>query len=293
MRPLVYYCDRHEIPLPPGHKFPMRKYRMLRDRLSAADTFDLREAPLATFEEVVRVHDPAYVQAFRDGSLAPAAIRRIGFPWSEGLVRRTFASAGSTLAASRHALEHGWSGGLAGGTHHAFLAEGSGFCILNDIAIAIETLRAEKRIHRAAVVDLDVHQGDGTAAIFESDPDVLTISLHGRNNFPFRKQRSTIDIEFDDGTGDDEYVATLQTVLPHVTDFHPQIVFFQAGVDALHSDRLGKLALSHAGLETRDRMMAALPYPLVATLGGGYAEPIEDTVDAHATTFLTMAAMRG
>jgi acetoin utilization deacetylase AcuC-like enzyme len=289
LRPVVYYCDHHEIPLPEGHRFPIAKYRLIRERLEASDRVDMRQAPLADVADIERVHEPEYVRQFLDGTLPPAMIRRIGFPWSEGLVRRTLASVGSTLAASQRALETGWSGGLAGGTHHAFHAEGSGYCIFNDMAVAIEALRARGGIRRAAVVDCDVHQGDGTASLFENDPDVLTISLHGRNNFPFRKRVSKIDIEFEDGAGDEEYLRALADVLPEVRTFAPDIVYFQSGVDTLATDRLGKLSLTPEGLHRRDGLVLALSFPLVIVLGGGYGEPIETTVEAHAATFLAAA----
>lgn len=288
-RPVLYYCDHIEIPLPDGHRFPRRKYRLLRDRLAATGDFAFLPAPLAPLPAILRVHDERYVRAFLDGTLTPAEMRRIGFPWSEGLVGRTLSSVGCTLGSTAQAIETGWGGGLAGGTHHAFRAEGSGYCIFNDIAIAIEDLRARRRIRRAAVIDLDVHQGDGTAAIFEHDPDVLTISLHGRNNFPFRKQRSKIDVEFDDGTGDETYLACLADVLPEVERFTPEIVFYQAGVDALAADRLGKLSLTHEGLERRDAMVFQLcagRFPLVITLGGGYSEPIDATVESGYRLFV-------
>ena len=289
---VLYYCDHWEIPLPPGHRFPVTKYGMLREQLAATGLFDLQPAPLASRADLVRVHDPSYIDAFLNGTLSAPAIRRIGFPWSPGLVQRTLASAGSTLASSRRALVHGWGGGLAGGTHHAFRTEGSGFCVVNDIAIAIESLRQKDAIRRAAVVDLDVHQGDGTAAIFEADPDVLTISLHGENNFPFRKQRSKFDVEFADGTGDEEYLSKLSKILPEVGRFSPDIVFFQAGVDALATDRLGKLSLTPDGMRRRDEMVLSLPFPLVITLGGGYSDPIEETVRAHFSTFISSSVLR-
>ncbi len=288
----LFYTDTYEIPLPDGHKFPMRKYRMLRERLTASGLFTFTLAPLAAWDDITLVHDAAYARAFVDGTLAPQAIRRIGFPWSKGLVDRTLASVGGTVAAARVALQHGWCGCLAGGTHHAFRAEGSGFCIFNDIAVAVAVLRKDGQIRRAAIVDCDVHQGDGTAAIFRDDPDTLTISLHGRNNFPFRKQQSRIDIEFEDGTKDEEYLAALEAVLPRVVDFRPDVVFFQSGVDTLRTDRLGKLALTHDGLARRDELVLGLPFPLVVTLGGGYGEPIEETVLAHQHTFLAAARLR-
>ena len=286
----VYYCDHLEIPLPEGHKFPLRKYRLLREELERAGGFELRRSEAASLEAIERAHDPAYVRAFVDGTLSAQAQRRIGFPWSEGLVARTLASTGGTLQASREALVSGISGGLAGGTHHAFRGEGSGFCVFNDIAVAIRGLQREGRVRRVAVVDLDVHQGDGTAAIFEGDPDVFTLSLHGAHNFPFRKQRSSLDVELADGVEDMEYLQRLETALPAVWEFGPEMVFFQAGVDALRTDRLGRLALTHAGLQARDAMVLegvrARGLPLVITLGGGYSEPIEATVQAHANTFL-------
>jgi acetoin utilization deacetylase AcuC-like enzyme len=288
----VFYCDHHEIPLPDGHKFPMRKYRLLRDRLAATGLFDLQPAPLASLDQVTLVHDATYAQAFVDGTLDPQMMRRIGFPWSLGLVQRTLASVGSTLAASRVALETGWGGGLAGGTHHAFRDAGSGFCIFNDMAVAIAVLRAEGRIGRVAIVDLDVHQGDGTATLFADDPDTLTISLHGRNNFPFRKQQSKLDIEFEDGATDAVYLPEVAHAVDRVREFAPDLVYFQSGVDGLATDRLGKLSLTHAGLQQRDAMVLALPYPIVIVLGGGYSEPIEHTVEGHFNTFSAAAATR-
>lgn len=219
-----------------------------------------------------------------EGKLPAAILRRIGFPWSEGLVARTLCSVGATLAATRNALETGFGGTLAGGTHHAFYAEGAGFCVFNDIAVAIKASGK-----RAAVIDLDVHQGDGTAAIFAGDPSVLTISLHGENNFPFRKQVSKVDIAFPDGTCDEEYLAALERVIPELVGFAPELVFYQSGVDGLSSDRLGRLALTAEGLAQRDRMVfeevRRAGIPVVTVLGGGYSEPIEFTVDAHAATF--------
>lgn len=274
--------------MPAGHKFPMAKYALLREAL-AGEACDFRPAPQAALADIELAHDPAYVRAFVDGTLSAQSVRRIGFPWSERLVQRTLASAGGTLAATEDALAHGFGGTMAGGTHHAFRAEGAGFCVFNDIAIAIR-----KCGRRAAVIDLDVHQGDGTAAIFEDEPEVLTVSLHGENNFPFRKQRSKIDRGFPDGTTDETYLAGLAAVLPQVVEFEPEIIFYQAGVDALAGDRLGRLSLSFEGLRRRDRMVFEMcglhGVPLVLTLGGGYADPISRTVEAHAATYA--AALR-
>jgi acetoin utilization deacetylase AcuC-like enzyme len=285
----VFYCDHYQIPLPPGHKFPMPKYRMLRDLLSSDGRFKLEPATPADPQTVALAHDPGYVEKFVRGTLEPAAMRRIGFPWSQGLVQRTLASAGGTLAATRDAFDRRVGATLAGGTHHAFRAEGSGFCVFNDVAIAIHWLRSQNETGPFAVVDLDVHQGDGTAHFFEHDPQVLTLSLHGANNFPFRKQRSGIDVELPDKTGDEEYLRALDSVLPRVWDFAPRIVFYLSGVDALSADKLGRLSLTHEGLKSRDRRVIKGTHerniPLVITLGGGYASPIEETVSAHANTF--------
>jgi acetoin utilization deacetylase AcuC-like enzyme len=293
----LFYCDHFEIPLPAGHKFPMEKYRLLRERIVADGFWKLEAARPAAAETIALAHDPDYVSQFIEGTLPATAMRRIGFPWSQGLVNRTLASAGGTLAATRDAMETGFGGTLAGGTHHAFRSEGSGFCVFNDAAIAIFSLRAEGRARRFAVVDLDVHQGDGTAHFFEHDPDVLTISLHGANNFPFRKQRSKIDIELPDRTGDAEYLQALDSVLPRVAEFRPEMVFYLSGVDALASDVLGRLALTQEGLKARDRRVIGECFrnrlPLVVTLGGGYSKPIEQTAEGHANTFRIAAEIYG
>ncbi|HEX8924921.1 MAG TPA: histone deacetylase [Terriglobales bacterium] len=287
----LFYTDQHTIALPPGHKFPISKYSKLRSALTADGSFEFVPAPLAAREVIEHVHDVDYVEQFLSGTLPTQVMRRIGFPWSEGLVRRTLASVGGTLAATREALDHSWGGTLAGGTHHAFRAEGSGFCVFNDIAIAIEWLRREQRFERVAVVDCDVHQGDGTAQIFDGDEGVFTLSLHGRKNFPFRKRRSRLDIELEDGTGDDDYLAALKPALDAVFAFRPQFVFFQSGVDPLAVDRLGRLALTHEGLKRRDQLVLGTcreqRVPVAVTLGGGYSDPIEATVQAHANTFRT------
>jgi acetoin utilization deacetylase AcuC-like enzyme len=288
----VYYCDVHAIDLPAAHRFPSGKYQLTRELLTQHG-FSLRLAPLADLELVKLIHSVDYVDSFIAGTLSPASVRRIGFPWSDGLVRRTLTSLGGTLAACEDALTFGWGANLAGGTHHAFAGEGSGYCVFNDLAVAIQWLRRDGRIRRAAIVDLDVHQGDGTASIFAGDRDVLTVSLHCRSNFPLRKQHSHIDVELADGTRDDEYLAALDFVLPQVMAFQPDIILYQSGVDALHSDSLGHLALTHAGLMERDRrvMLAARSFdiPFVITLGGGYSRPLELTAEAHANVYRTAA----
>lgn len=275
----------------------MSKYRLTRDLLTEDGIFQFECAPLADRRIVELAHDPEYVRHFIAGTLAPQAIRRIGFPWSEGLVRRTLASVGGTLAATEDALRTRWSGNLAGGTHHAFRSEGSGFCVLNDIAIAILYLRHHRGIARAAVIDLDVHQGDGTAAIFEYDSEVLTLSFHGRNNFPFRKQRSKIDVELEDRTEDEAYLALVRQWLPRVFEFEPGVIFFQSGVDALATDRLGKLSLTQAGIARRNELVIGacqnFGAPFIVTMGGGYSEPVDLTAQAHANVYRTAAAIFG
>ena len=238
---------------------------------------------------MLRVHSAGYFDAFQNGRLDAASMRRIGFPWSSELVTRTLASAGGTLQATRAALVSGIAGTLAGGTHHAFRSQGSGFCVLNDLAMAIEDTRARTPLRRIAVVDLDVHQGDGTAAIFAGDTEVFTLSMHGKRNFPFRKQQSRLDIELEDGTTDDEYLRLLDRALLGVWEFAPELVLYQSGVDGLKSDRLGRLALTSEGLRRRDELVMAgakqRRVPLAITLGGGYSDPVELTVEAHANTF--------
>jgi acetoin utilization deacetylase AcuC-like enzyme len=293
----LFYCDHYVIPLPVGHKFPVGKYGLLRGLLAEDGWFDFERSPQVEPAVLELAHDAVYVRGFLNGTLSPQAMRRIGFPWSPDLVCRTLASAGGTLRATADALETGFGGNLAGGTHHAFRAEGSGFCVFNDIAVAILDLRRRGSARRAAVVDLDVHQGDGTASIFRDDPDVLTLSLHGANNFPFRKEESKIDVGLPDGTDDAAYLRELERVLPEVLAFRPEVIFYQSGVDALAGDRLGRLALTREGLQIRDRLVLEMArshaIPLVITLGGGYAEPITRTAEAHANTFRTAAAVFG
>lgn len=293
MAPRLFYTDHHTLPLPEGHKFPAGKYRLVRELLQRDNQFVFQAAPPAAVETIELAHDSSYVSGLVHGTLPPATMRRIGLPWSEALVRRALASVGGTVSAAQDALEHGWGGTLGGGTHHAFRAEGAGFCVFNDIAVAIQLLRRGGNIRRAAVIDLDVHQGDGTAEIFRDDPDVFTLSVHCHSNFPFRKQQSNLDIALPDKTGDEEYLRRLEDadVLPQAFLFRPDIVFYQSGVDGLATDVLGRLSLTHAGLIERDRkvMTAARAYgkPLVITSGGGYSRPIELSVLAHANTYRT------
>lgn len=291
MRHRLFYSDQYVIELPPGHKFPMQKYRMVRELLVSDGAYEFEPAPFAEQSTIERVHDAEYVRSVLDGSVSPQILRRIGFPWSENMVKRTLASVGGTLAATKDALDSGLGGNLAGGTHHAFRAEGSGFCVFNDIAVAAVWLLEEMGLERIAIIDCDVHQGDGTAQIFEGNPSVFTLSIHGRKNFPFRKQRSTLDVELEDGVGDEEYIAELRPALDRVFAFSPQFVFYQSGVDGLACDVLGRLALTHEGLKSRDRIVlsacADRRIPVAITQGGGYGRPIEQTALAHANTYRT------
>jgi len=291
----LFFCDHYPLPLPEGHKFPVAKYRMVRELLRGDERFELQEAPLATEQDLRRVHTEAYVRGFIDGTLDRGVVRRIGFPWSDGLVKRTLASAGGTLAATRKALETGFGGTLAGGTHHAFRDEGSGFCVFNDLAVAAEWARQCGGVKRIAIVDLDVHQGDGTASTFANDEGVFTLSLHGARNFPFRKQRSRLDVEFADGAQGEQYFPALNDALEQVWRFGPELILYQSGVDGLATDRLGRLSLTLGDLESRDQIVfgGALRrgIPIAVTMGGGYSEPVELTAEAHAQTFRTAAGV--
>jgi acetoin utilization deacetylase AcuC-like enzyme len=289
----TFYSDSYTVPLPPGHRFPMRKYRMLRDALLAEgvlSTNDLNEAVPASRELLMLAHAPEYVERFIDGSIDPSIVRRIGIPWSEAFVRRSRASVGGTVAAARTALVEGVAGNLAGGTHHALRERGEGYCVFNDIAVATLALLEERLVNRIAVVDLDVHQGNGTAAILSDRPEVFTLSIHGARNFPFTKIPSTLDIPVDDGVGDNEYLPLVNEAMVRVLSFAPDIIFYQGGVDVLRTDTLGRLSMTHEGVRHRDRMVieAALSHeiPLVLTLGGGYSRPIEETVRAHVGTYI-------
>lgn len=291
----LFYCDHHPLPLPEGHKFPLSKYRMVRDLLSSDARMEMREAPFAGHGDLLRVHTQEYVDGFLSGTLERGIIRRIGFPWSEGLVQRTLASTGGTLAATCTALETGIAGTVAGGTHHAFRSEGAGFCVFNDLAVSAEWARQCCGIKRIGIIDLDVHQGDGTASIFENDDGVFTLSLHGARNFPFRKQRSRLDVELPDGAQADQYFAALERGLAAVWAFDPQLLLFQAGVDTLWSDRLGRMSLRLEDLAARDQAVFGEArrrgIPIAVTMGGGYSEPIERTAEAHAQTFRTAASV--
>ena len=280
------------IPLPPGHRFPSTKYALLRNALLARGALqrdDILASPVAPRAALTLAHDPEYVAAVAEGSIDAAAMRRIGFPWSPRVYERAAATCGGALAAARRALKDGVSGQLAGGTHHAHRGFGAGYCIFNDQAFAALTLLAEGAARRIAIVDLDVHQGDGTASLLAGRADCFVFSMHGAKNFPFRKERSSLDVELGDGCGDEEYLAALAEHLPAVFAFRPDLILYQAGVDPLAEDRLGRMALTHAGLAARDAMVlgeaARRGVAVSIAIGGGYAVPIEASVEAYANTF--------
>jgi len=295
----AYHPDYY-VQLPPSHPFPMAKYPLLFERLRASGIVDesrLLEPWEAALEDLRLVHDDRYLGRLADGSLDAAAVRKIGVPWSPALWRRSRLAAQGTLMAARAALDDGFAANLAGGTHHAFPGHGEGFCVLNDVAVAIRVLQRDGRVQRALVIDLDVHQGNGTAAIFADDADVFTFSMHGERNYPARKMRSTLDVGLADGMGDDEYLALLRGHLDGIfAGFVPDIVFYLAGVDPARGDRYGRLALSDEGLRQREHCVLeacrSRGLPVVITIAGGYAPTPERTAELHAIVFEEAVALR-
>jgi acetoin utilization deacetylase AcuC-like enzyme len=287
----VSYTSRYYADIGEGHIFPIRKFELVRDLLVAEGTLqpaDIVEPEPAAIEDVLLVHTEDYVMRLRTGSLTTRELRRLGLPWSKALVRRSFLAAGGTLLAARNALEEGIGANLAGGTHHAFPERGEGFCVLNDVAIAIRVLRRDRKIARACIVDCDVHQGNGTAAIFHDDAGVFTFSMHGAKNYPLFKERSTLDVELPDGTNDEAYMQKLKENLPRVLAHEPDIVFYLGGADPFAGDRLGRLSLSMQGLRARDELVLTecrnRRIAIVTVMSGGYAANINDTVEIHANT---------
>jgi acetoin utilization deacetylase AcuC-like enzyme len=287
----VFYTPRYYADIGQGHIFPIRKFELVRDKLLAEGTLhtqEIVEPTPAPLEDVLLVHTEDYVSRLRSGDLTPKEIRRLGLPWSESLVRRSFYAVGGTLAATAASLTDGYSSNLAGGTHHAFSDRGEGFCVLNDVAIAIRAMRARKLIERAAIVDCDVHQGNGTATIFAGDADTFTFSMHGANNYPLFKAQSTLDVELPDGTSDAAYMETLASHLPSVFQSDPEIVFYLAGADPYRGDKLGRLALTIDGLRERDAYVLRECYkreiPVVTVMSGGYGKDINDTMEIHCNT---------
>lgn len=293
----VFYADQFVLPLPEGHRFPMGKYSRLREALEQqVPGLRLGQAPRASDGELALAHTPGYIEAISTGRIDPQILREIGFPWSEAMAERARRSVGATVSACRAAMREGVAANIAGGTHHARSDRGGGFCVFNDAAVAARLMQAEwRRQHGArpfgvAVIDLDVHQGNGTARIFRDDPSVFTLSMHGQKNFPFRKEPSDLDVDLPDGCRDDAYLNALEIALDDLDrQFSPGLVIYLAGADPHEGDRLGRLKLTWDGLEARDRRVMDWAWqrrlPLAFAMAGGYGHRIEDTVTAQVNTY--------
>ena len=304
----VYHTDQFQFPLPEGHRFPLRKYALLREAVLAAGVVsagDLIVPTEASDEQILLAHDADYLARVQAGLLTPKEIRRIGLPWSPELVVRARRSVGGTIAACRAALLDGFAVSLSGGTHHAFRDRGQGYCLLNDAVIAARVMQVEGRVERVVVLDCDVHQGNGTAAIAASDPTIFTFSIHNENNFPLFKEQSDLDVGLDDGTGDEAY---LQALVPGVGQALNQAVstlgsrmpvralaIYLAGADPHEGDLLGRLALTKEGLAERDRLVLSMcrqaRVPVAVVMAGGYGRWVRDTVDVHLQTVRIAAEM--
>lgn len=283
---------RFSIPLPAGHRFPIQKYALVRDTIVRRGLLPpeaIEEPHAASRDDLSLVHTEGWLQAILHGTLDPVAARRLGFPWSPELRERSLRTVQGTVEAAADALANGAGVNLAGGTHHAFADRGEGFCVFNDVAVAIRVLRRRGGARRIAVVDLDVHQGNGTARIFSDDAEVYTFSMHGEKNYPFRKETSRQDVGLVDGCDDATYLALLERELPLALDrASAELVFYLAGADPFADDRFGRLRLSLAGLRQRDRMVFAAcrarGLPVVMLLAGGYARELDDIATIHANT---------
>lgn len=288
----VFYSDHDPIPLPERHNFPAQKYQMLRERLvlnKILNENELSSSPIATKNMITMAHTTEYYDAFTNGSIDINSMRRIGLPWSPRLVNKTMTTVGGCICSAKESLSDGISGNLAGGTHHAFPDHGMGFCVFNDISITILWMLDQKIIRRAAVIDLDAHQGNGTAEILKNVHEVFTFSMHGEKSFPYEKVPSTLDIPLPEAIEDSHYLGLLEQHLPSVFQFKPDIIFYLAGVDPLKNDRYGKLGLSLEGLALRDYYVLKECFirniPVSLSMGGGYADPIQLTVTAHINTY--------
>jgi acetoin utilization deacetylase AcuC-like enzyme len=285
----VFYSDHFVLPLPDGHRFPMVKYSMLRERVAASGICgpgELRAPRPVSDEEILRAHERTYLRRVVKGALTRSEMRRIGFPWSERMVERSRRASGGTLGACLAALEEGFAANLAGGTHHAFAGRGEGYCVFNDSAIAARAVQAEGLVERVVIVDTDVHQGNGTAAILRGDPTVFTFSIHGAKNFPFRKEASDLDAPLPDGADDGEFLTALVKGLEEALEAsRAGLAIYLAGADPFEDDRLGRLSVSKEGLAERDRLVLEScrerGIPVAVTMAGGYARKVEDTVDIH------------
>jgi acetoin utilization deacetylase AcuC-like enzyme len=288
----VWSSAKYTFPLPAGHRFPLAKYALLRERVLSEGIVDgdrMHDPQRVARDALLLVHTADYLDRFDRGELTRDEERRLGLPWSQALVERSYRAAGATLEAATHACAHGVAMTLSGGTHHAFPDHGEGFCVFNDVGVAIRALQRAGTIARAAVIDLDVHQGNGTHAVFEGDDTVFTFSMHGGKNYPFRKVPGRLDVELADGTGDDAYLALLSESLPGViASARPELVVYLAGADPHEHDKLGRLSLSFEGLARRDSMVIdqcrEVGIPVVVTIAGGYGASIDDSVRIHVET---------
>jgi acetoin utilization deacetylase AcuC-like enzyme len=288
----VFYTDHFVLPLPSEHRFPMLKYQRLREGVVAEEIVapeNLLIPAAATDEQILRAHDADYVERVKIGTLTAKELRRIGFPWSPEMVERSRRSSGATMAACRAALEDGVAVNLAGGTHHAFRDHGEGYCVFNDSAIAARAMQAEGRARRVVILDCDVHQGNGTAAILAGDSSIFTFSIHGAKNFPFHKEVSDLDIELEDGTGDTVYLDLLEEGVTRALALaNADLAIYLAGADPYMGDRLGRLKLTMEGLAARDRLVLGMcraeGLPVAVTMAGGYAHNVEDIVAIHLQT---------
>ena len=285
----VFYSDHFVLPLAAGHRFPMVKYSMLRERVAATGICapgELRAPRAVSDKEILRSHEGGYLRRVVAGTLTEKEVRRIGFPWSEKMVERSRRASGGTLGACLAALEDGFAANLAGGTHHAFADRGEGYCVFNDSAIAARAVQAEGLVERVVVVDTDVHQGNGTAAILRGDPSVFTFSIHGAKNFPFHKEESDLDVALPDGADDSEFLDALEDGLERaLEEARAELAIYLAGADPFEDDRLGRLSVTKEGLAERDRLVlescCERGLPVAVTMAGGYARVVEDTVDIH------------
>ena len=295
----VFYSDHFVLPLPEGHRFPMVKYSMLRERVASKDICgpeELRVPRPASDEEILRAHEWGYLRRVVAGTLTTREMRRIGFPWSERMVERSRRASGGTLGACLAALEDGFAANLAGGTHHAFADRGEGYCVFNDSAIAARAVQARGLVERVLVVDTDVHQGNGTAAILRGNPSIFTFSIHGAGNFPFHKEESNLDVALPDGADDGEFLDALEVNLEKALEAsRADLAIYLAGADPYEDDRLGRLSVSKEGLAERDRLVLEpcreRGIPVAVTMAGGYARSVEDTVDIHFRSIETAATL--
>lgn len=295
----LFYSDTFVLPLPEGHRFPIAKYAILRERASAAELGTLIVPAAADDRDILRAHTADYLHRIQTGAMSEREMRQIGFPWSPQLVERSRRSVGATIAACRTALSgDGIAASLAGGTHHAFADHGEGYCVFNDSVIAARVMQAEGRVRRVVIIDCDVHQGNGIAAILTGDETIFSFSIHGAKNYPFRKERSNLDIALEDGTGDAAYLAALERGLDQaIEQSRADLAIYLAGADPYEDDRLGRLKVTKTGLLERDRMVLeacrSAGIPVAITMAGGYARNIADTVDIHASTLRLAKAIGG